>query len=136
MDWAEGAGIAVLRGRGRLAGERAVEVTAPDGSTTLLRARHAVVLATGSVPVTPPVPGLDAVRTWGSRDATSAKEVPARLGVLGGGVVGCEMATAFARLGARVTAVQPRRPAAALAPSRWPASGSPTGCARRAWTCG
>ncbi len=103
VDWAEGAGIAVLRGRGRLAGERTVEVTAPDGSTTLLRAVHAVVLATGSVPVTPPVPGLDSVRTWGSRDATSAKEVPERLGVLGGGVVGCEMATAFARLGSRVT---------------------------------
>nr|WP_243653498.1 NAD(P)/FAD-dependent oxidoreductase [Pseudonocardia endophytica] len=103
VDWAEGAGIAVLRGRGRLAGERTVEVTAPDGSTTVLRARHAVVLATGSVPVTPPVPGLDTVRTWGSRDATSAKEVPPRLGVLGGGVVGCEMATAFARLGSQVT---------------------------------
>ncbi len=103
VAWAEGAGIAVLRGRGRLAGERAVEVTRPDGATTVLRARHAVVLATGSVPVTPPVPGLDAVRTWGSRDATSATTVPARLGVLGGGVVGCEMATAFARLGSRVT---------------------------------
>ncbi|MDQ4118103.1 MAG: NAD(P)/FAD-dependent oxidoreductase [Actinomycetota bacterium] len=103
VSWAEGAGITVLRGRGRLAGERAVEVTAPDGATTVVRARHAVVLATGSVPVTPPVPGLDTVRTWGSRDATSAKEVPPRLGVLGGGVVGCEMATAFARLGSRVT---------------------------------
>ena len=103
VSWADGAGIAVLRGRGRLAGERVVEVTAPDGSTTVLRARHAVVLATGSVPLTPPVPGLDSVRTWGSRDATSAKRIPARLGVLGGGVVGCEMATAFARLGSRVT---------------------------------
>ena len=102
-SWVEGAGIALLRGRGRLAGERTVEVTAPDGSVRTVHARRAVVLATGSSPVQPPVPGLDRVRTWGSREATSAKAVPSRLGVLGGGVVGCEMALAFARLGARVT---------------------------------
>ncbi|ANY09966.1 pyridine nucleotide-disulfide oxidoreductase [Pseudonocardia sp. HH130630-07] len=105
VEWAEGAGAAVFRGRGRLAGERVVEVVGGDGATTRLTARQAVVLATGSVPVTPAVPGLDTVGTWGSREATSAKEVPARLGVLGGGVVGCELALAFARLGSRVTLV-------------------------------
>ncbi|MFP5069359.1 dihydrolipoyl dehydrogenase family protein [Pseudonocardia nantongensis] len=103
VEWAEGAGAAVLRGRGRLAGERTVVVTGGDGAETTVTARRAVVLATGSVPVTPPVPGLDTVRTWGSREATSAKEIPGRLGVLGGGVVGCEMALAFARLGSAVT---------------------------------
>ncbi|MEV1293015.1 NAD(P)/FAD-dependent oxidoreductase [Pseudonocardia sp. NPDC049635] len=105
-EWARGAGAAVLRGRGRLTGERTVQVTGHDGTRTTVTARRAVVLATGSVPVTPPVPGLDTVSFWGSREATSAKEVPARLGVLGGGVVGCEMALAFARLGSRVTLFQ------------------------------
>ena len=88
----------MVRGRGRLAGERVVAV---DGGPRL-RARHAVVVATGSVPVRPPLPGLDSVRTWGSREATSAHAVPRRLGVLGGGVVGCELAQAWRRLGAEV----------------------------------
>ncbi|MBP2364735.1 dihydrolipoyl dehydrogenase family protein [Pseudonocardia parietis] len=103
VEWAEEAGATVLRGHGRLTGERTVEVTSTDGAPTTVTARRAVVLATGSVPVTPPAPGLDTVRFWGSREATSAKEIPRRLGVLGGGVVGCEMALAFARLGSSVT---------------------------------
>jgi dihydrolipoamide dehydrogenase len=97
VDWAEGAGIPVVRGRARITGERVVEV----GDQTL-RARHAVVVATGSRPVRPPIPGLAAVRTWTSRDATSAHAVPRRLGVLGGGVVGCELAQAWRRLGSEV----------------------------------
>ena len=97
VDWAEGAGIAVLRGRARLAGERLVRV-----GDEIVRARHAVVVATGSRPVRPPIPGLDSVRTWTSRDATSAHAVPRRLGVLGGGVVGCELAQAWRRLGSDV----------------------------------
>ncbi|GAA1392368.1 NAD(P)/FAD-dependent oxidoreductase [Pseudonocardia kongjuensis] len=102
-EWARGAGVVVLRGRGRLTGERQVQVTGHDGALTPVTARRAVVLATGSVPVTPTVRGLDSVPFWGSRGATSAKEIPDRLGVLGGGVVGCELALAFARLGSRVT---------------------------------
>jgi pyruvate/2-oxoglutarate dehydrogenase complex dihydrolipoamide dehydrogenase (E3) component len=101
VGWAEGAGITVRRGRARLTGTRTVTV---DGEQ--LTARRAVVLCTGSVPVRPPVPGLDTVRTWSSRDATSAKEIPHRLGVLGGGVVGCELAQAFRRLGSAVTLLQ------------------------------
>jgi pyruvate/2-oxoglutarate dehydrogenase complex dihydrolipoamide dehydrogenase (E3) component len=97
VDWAEGAGITVVRGRARLEGERLVRV-----GDELLRARHAVVVCTGSVPVRPPVPGLDEVRTWTSRDATSAQAVPRRLGVLGGGVVGCELSQAWQRLGSEV----------------------------------
>ncbi|NMI02177.1 NAD(P)/FAD-dependent oxidoreductase [Pseudonocardia sp. K10HN5] len=106
VQWAQAAGITVLRGYGRLAGERTVQVDRSDAvERELLRARHAVVVATGSVPKRPPVAGLDTVRTWSSRDATAAKEVPRRLGVLGGGVVGSEMAQAFARLGSAVTLV-------------------------------
>ncbi|HYX59754.1 MAG TPA: NAD(P)/FAD-dependent oxidoreductase, partial [Streptosporangiaceae bacterium] len=66
---------------------------------------RAVVLATGSNPVMPPVPGLAEVRPWDNRAATSAKEVPRRLLVLGGGAVGVEMAQAFRRLGSEQVVV-------------------------------
>jgi pyruvate/2-oxoglutarate dehydrogenase complex dihydrolipoamide dehydrogenase (E3) component len=103
-EWVEGAGITLVRGRGRLAGTKTAAVDTPNGTRTLT-ARHAVVVATGSTPTTPPIPGIDTVRTWGSRDATGAKEIPRRLGVLGGGVAGAELAQAFARLGSRVTII-------------------------------
>lgn len=98
IDWARGAGIDIVRGHARISGEREVTV---DGAR-VLRATHAVVICTGSVPKTPDIPGLHDVPLWGSREATSASEVPERLAVLGGGVVGVEMAQAWARLGARV----------------------------------
>ncbi|MFD2418564.1 dihydrolipoyl dehydrogenase family protein [Amycolatopsis pigmentata] len=97
-DWVRGAGIEPVRGRARITGER--EVTVDGGQ--VLRARHAVAVCTGSVPKTPRIPGLADIPAWTSRDATSASEVPGRLAVLGGGVVGVEMAQAWARLGARV----------------------------------
>ncbi|WP_329058225.1 dihydrolipoyl dehydrogenase family protein [Amycolatopsis sp. NBC_01480] len=98
VDWARGAGIEPVRGHGRITGEREVTV----GEDLVLTARHAVIVCTGSVPRSPSIPGLDTIRPWGSREATSASAVPARLGVLGGGVVGVEMAQAWARLGAEV----------------------------------
>jgi len=98
VEWAEGVGIVPIRGHGRISGEREVTVDGGD----VLTARHAVIVATGSVPRTPSIPGLDTVSPWGSREATSAEKVPGRLGVLGGGVVGVEMAQAFATLGAEV----------------------------------
>jgi pyruvate/2-oxoglutarate dehydrogenase complex dihydrolipoamide dehydrogenase (E3) component len=104
-DWLSGAGITLLRGHGRLAGERAVEVTHDDGTTTSVAARY-VVVATGSVPTHPPVDGVHDVGAWTNRDATQVKDIPTSLLILGGGVVGVEMATAYQRLGARVTLVQ------------------------------
>ncbi len=104
-DWLSGAGITLLRGRGRLAGERAVEVSHDDGTTTSVAARH-VVVATGSVPTYPPVEGIHDVGAWTNRDATQVKDVPSSLLILGGGVVGVEMATAYQGLGAQVTLVQ------------------------------
>jgi dihydrolipoamide dehydrogenase len=101
VQWAERAGITVLRGHARLTAERTVAV-----DDQILTARHAVAVCTGSVPVAPPVDGMGTVRTWSSRDATSTKEIPPRLGVLGGGVVGCELAQAFRRLGSRVVLLE------------------------------
>ncbi len=105
VRWLEGAHIDLVRGHGRLAGPRRVEVATPDG-TVALSARHAVVVATGSAATLPPVPGLAEAKPWSPREATGAKHVPARLVVLGGGVVGCEMAQAFASLGSHVTVIE------------------------------
>ncbi|QMU77790.1 NAD(P)/FAD-dependent oxidoreductase [Streptacidiphilus sp. PB12-B1b] len=103
VQWLKGAGITLARGRGRLVGERRVAVTADDGTETGLTARHAVVLATGTGAALPPLPGLADIGAWTSREATSAHAVPPRLSILGGGVVACEMATAWNALGTQVT---------------------------------
>lgn len=102
-DWLDGAGIALVRGHGRLAGERRVAVTGADGTVRTLRARRAVVVCTGTEPALPPVEGLDRIGVWTSRQATTADAVPGRLVVIGGGVVACEMATAWSSLGSAVT---------------------------------
>jgi dihydrolipoamide dehydrogenase len=106
VSWAEGAGIDVVRGHGRLAGERMVEVTAADGSTSLLQARQAVVVATGTMAAIPSIEGLRESEPWTNREATTAAAVPDRLIVLGGGVVACEMAQAYAGLGSEVTLIE------------------------------
>ncbi|MGW1189042.1 dihydrolipoyl dehydrogenase family protein [Streptomyces sp. NPDC002559] len=103
VAWLEGIGADLHRGRGRLTGERTVSVTAPDGTEHRLTARHAVAVCTGSRAVVPGLPGIDGARPWTSREATSAKKVPGRLVIVGGGVVGVEMATVWQALGARVT---------------------------------
>jgi pyruvate/2-oxoglutarate dehydrogenase complex dihydrolipoamide dehydrogenase (E3) component len=106
VTWVENAGIDLLRGTGRLAGERAVVVTAADGTQTRLTARHAVAVCTGSAAAIPPIDGLRDVRPWTPREATSATEVPGRLVIVGGGVVGCELATAWRALRAEVTLIE------------------------------
>ncbi|HEY2264066.1 MAG TPA: NAD(P)/FAD-dependent oxidoreductase [Streptosporangiaceae bacterium] len=103
VKWVEGTGATFVRGHARLAGERAVEVTGPDGAVVTLAARRAVVIATGSAAAIPPVRGLDESLVWTSREATSSEIVPGRLAIIGGGVVACEMATAWRALGAEVT---------------------------------
>ncbi|MFS0705522.1 NAD(P)/FAD-dependent oxidoreductase [Cellulomonas sp. 179-A 9B4 NHS] len=102
VAWVEGAGLTLLRGHARLTGPRELVVTHEDEDTRVV-ARHAVVVATGSVAAVPSAGGLADVRPWTSREATSAHTVPPRLAVVGGGVVGVEMATAFADLGSDVT---------------------------------
>ncbi|WP_415958792.1 dihydrolipoyl dehydrogenase family protein [Streptomyces sp. 021-4] len=103
VGWLESVGADIYRGTGRLTGPREVTVTAPDGTEHRLTARHAVAVCTGTRAVVPDLPGIAEARPWTSREATSAKEVPGRLVVVGGGVVGVEMATVWQALGAEVT---------------------------------
>ncbi|AWB92597.1 dihydrolipoyl dehydrogenase family protein [Aeromicrobium chenweiae] len=108
VDWLEGAGVTLFRGQGRIGGERTVDVVGVDDVddvVTTLQARHAVVVATGSSARIPAIPGLIDARPWTSREAASAHTVPERLAIIGGGVVGTEMATAYTALGAQVTLV-------------------------------
>jgi pyruvate/2-oxoglutarate dehydrogenase complex dihydrolipoamide dehydrogenase (E3) component len=106
--WLDSEGIELVRGHGRLAGERTVEVELKDGSgTRRLMARKAVVMAVGSTAVVPPIPGLAEARPWDNMDITSTKELPRRLLVLGGGPIGAEMAQCFRRLGSEdVTVIE------------------------------
>jgi pyruvate/2-oxoglutarate dehydrogenase complex dihydrolipoamide dehydrogenase (E3) component len=99
--WLMDRGVTIVRGAGRLDGERRVRV----GDETLV-ARRAVIVATGSAPAIPPIPGLGDVKHWTNREATTAKEVPERLVILGGGVVGVEMAQAYSSFGSRVSLVE------------------------------
>lgn len=105
VGWLQKTGIELVRGHGALAGDKRVTVTAEDGSTTELIARHAVAVCTGTAALLPAIPGLADIRPWTSREATSAQSIPASLAILGGGVVGSEMATAYVDLGAEVTLI-------------------------------
>jgi dihydrolipoamide dehydrogenase len=102
VEWLDSAGIGLLRGTARFTGPKELLVETEDGDTRVI-ARHAVVVATGSEPVVPGIPGLAEAQPWTSREATAVKDVPARLAVLGGGVVGVEMAVAYRDLGSEVT---------------------------------
>ncbi|HEX8008481.1 MAG TPA: FAD-dependent oxidoreductase, partial [Trebonia sp.] len=96
VDWLNSTGIDLFRGPGRIIADRRVKV-----GETELRASRAVVVCTGTRAVVPSQ--LAEVRPWTSREATSARTVPGRLAIVGGGVVGCEMAAAWQGLGAQVT---------------------------------
>lgn len=105
LPWLESAGIDLVRGHGRLAGVRTVTVTTDAGEVVILEAKHAVAVCTGSDALIPHVPGLAAANPWTSRNATSVKDVPESLAIIGGGVVAAEMATAFVALGSEVTVI-------------------------------
>ena len=99
--WLEGRGVTIVRERGRLAGER--ELAA--GGETLVAGR-AVVVATGTTALVPPIDGLRQAEPWTNREATTAKRAPERLAILGGGVVGVELAQAWRTLGSQVTLIE------------------------------
>jgi len=104
VEWLTGAGIDLVRGHGRLAGEKVVEVTTENGTRTL-HATHAVAVCTGSAALLPHIDGLADVAPWTSREATAVEQIPARTVIIGGGVVAAEMATAYQALGSAVTVV-------------------------------
>jgi pyruvate/2-oxoglutarate dehydrogenase complex dihydrolipoamide dehydrogenase (E3) component len=101
LPWLEERKIDLFRGEGRFAGEREIRV-----GDDLLRAERAIVIATGSGAAMPPIDGLDSVRAWNNRDATTAKQVPASMIVLGGGPVGSELSQAWSSLGTKVTLIE------------------------------
>ena len=100
-SWAEEEGIELIRGQGHLDGAGRVAV---NGATYTARD---IVIATGSDPFVPPVPGLrELPGVWGNREATGMNELPRRMLVLGAGPVGVEMAQAVARMGGSVAVVE------------------------------
>ena len=101
VQWLDSREIALFRGHARLDGERVVQV-----GEDRLTARDAVVIAVGSGAVMPPIDGLADASAWSNREITTTSDVPARLLVLGGGVVGVEMAQAWSSLGSRVTVIE------------------------------
>ncbi len=101
VPWLEDRGVTLVRGHGRLDGERRVRV-----GDDVFVAGKAVVVATGSGPAMPPIPGLAEARPWGNREATTAKQPPESLVILGGGVVGVELSAAWASLGTKVIVLE------------------------------
>jgi pyruvate/2-oxoglutarate dehydrogenase complex dihydrolipoamide dehydrogenase (E3) component len=99
--WLDERGIDLFRGEARFEGERRVAV-----GDEVLSAGGAVVVATGSGAAMPPIDGLDSVRAWNNREATTARRVPESMIVLGGGPVGSELSQAWASLGTRVVLVE------------------------------
>ncbi|HEU0024517.1 MAG TPA: NAD(P)/FAD-dependent oxidoreductase [Thermoleophilaceae bacterium] len=99
--WLANHHVTLVRGQGRLDGERRVIV-----GDDVLTAGRAVVVATGSAALVPPIEGLADAKPWTNREVTTAREVPGRLAILGGGVVGVEMAQAWSSLGSEVTLVE------------------------------
>lgn len=97
----EGKGGRFARGEGRIVAPGRVAV-----GDRVIEARRGIVVATGTRPVAPPIPGLDEVPHWTNREAIEATELPSSLIVLGGGAVGAELAQVFARFGVEVTVVE------------------------------
>lgn len=105
LPWLADRGITLIRGHGRLSGERRVTVNDEE-----IQAKRAVFLAPGSAPLMPPIDGLDAIDgAWTNRDATVTKSIPESMVVMGGGVVGVEMSQAFQTLGCQVTLIEGAR---------------------------
>ncbi len=98
-------GVECVAGEARMVTPWEVEVRQADGSTSRLTSR-AIVIATGARPFVPPIPGIGEVGCLTSDTVWGLRQLPARLLVLGGGPIGCELTQCFARLGSKVTQVE------------------------------
>jgi pyruvate/2-oxoglutarate dehydrogenase complex dihydrolipoamide dehydrogenase (E3) component/uncharacterized membrane protein YdjX (TVP38/TMEM64 family) len=98
-------GVECVHGEAKIASPWMVEIQTPDGGRRVLTTRS-IVIAAGGRPLVPPIPGIEDTGYLTSDTVWALRELPARLVVLGGGPIGCELAQAFARLGARVTQVE------------------------------
>jgi pyruvate/2-oxoglutarate dehydrogenase complex dihydrolipoamide dehydrogenase (E3) component len=118
-----GKGGILVRGHGRITGPGEVTVTlrGPDGGRQVLRARRGIVIATGTAPAVPPIPGLAGTPYWTNREAIEAERVPGSLVVLSGGAVGAELAQVFARFGSQVAVIEKT---GGLLPTEEPEAGS------------
>jgi dihydrolipoamide dehydrogenase len=99
----ESLGVDVVRGHARLDGPQRVSVATADDRVSVLTARHAIAVCTGSTATLPDIPGVAEAKPWTNRRATDSSTVPPRLAVVGAGGVGVEMATAWRGLGSEVT---------------------------------
>ncbi|HSM92017.1 MAG TPA: dihydrolipoyl dehydrogenase [Anaeromyxobacteraceae bacterium] len=102
----KGNGVEVIRGVARLAGPTEVDVELEPGGERLHLSAPAIVVATGAKAIEVPGFAVDGVDVWGAREALALAEVPRRLAVIGGGIVGVELGTAYAKLGAQVTILE------------------------------
>jgi dihydrolipoamide dehydrogenase len=100
-----GMGVDVIQGYATITSPWTVDIKTHDGNTRTLTTK-AIVVATGAAPFVPPIPGLKEAGFVTSDNVWDLEELPARLCVLGGGPIGCELAQAFARLGSKVTVVE------------------------------
>jgi pyruvate/2-oxoglutarate dehydrogenase complex dihydrolipoamide dehydrogenase (E3) component len=118
-----GKGGILVRGHGRITGPGEVTVTlsGQNGGRQVLRARRGIVIAAGTAPAVPPIPGLAGTPYWTNREAIEAERVPGSLVVLSGGAVGAELAQVFARFGSRVAVIEKT---GRLLPTEEPEAGS------------
>ncbi|MGL5830349.1 MAG: dihydrolipoyl dehydrogenase family protein, partial [Angustibacter sp.] len=104
VDQLQSAGVLVMRGFGQVVNESIIRVQQGDDAVFLNC--EDVVIATGSEPVVPIIPGLDRRFMWTSDQALSSAELPRRVAILGGGPVGCELAQIYSRFGSTVTLIE------------------------------
>ncbi len=100
------AGVEWVRGTGTFRDANTIAVAGPDGEAGEDVTFRSVIVATGSYPIRPPIEGIDAELCVDSTGLLAQTEVPKRLVVLGGGIIGCEFASIFDTFGTEVTVVE------------------------------
>jgi dihydrolipoamide dehydrogenase len=102
----KGNGVELLYGEARVTGPRQVTVKTREGATEVIEATKAIVVATGSSTIEIPTFKFDGKKIIGAREAVSLREIPKRLLIIGGGIIGMELGGAYQRLGSELTVVE------------------------------